>query len=161
MTGFTPGAVSLADTQSVARFTFDESGLAAPNNAHAIALMPATSHEPPFAPQSPPLEAAETVTPAEATVTYDLADWLECPKCATTHHRAANFCRSCGSKLHVDETGEAPPEPDPAAAPPQPAAGNGPPSPLILPGATAPSTVRQTVLRCRTCGSHDIELLRP
>jgi len=52
VTGFTPGAVSLADTQAVALFTFDEVGMAKPENAHAIALVPGDPLEPPFAPHS-------------------------------------------------------------------------------------------------------------
>jgi hypothetical protein len=163
VTGFTPGAVSLADTQAVALFTFDEVGMAKPENAHAIALVPGDPLEPPFAPHSQfEDEQPETKQAPQTTVTYDLTDWIECPTCSVTHHRAANFCRACGSKLHSDGTSEPPPvAAHQAAQPPAAPLHSGPASPLILPGDTTPRTGQQTTLRCRTCGSHDIELLRP
>lgn len=162
VTGFTPGAVSLADTQAVALFTFDEFGMANPENAHAIALVPGDPLEPPFAPQNPlEDEDPEVAQGTETTLTYDLTDWIECPKCSVTHHRAANFCRACGSKLHLDGNGEPPPSASPTPPPQSAPILSGPASPLILPGATMPRTGQRTTLRCRTCGSHDIELLRP
>lgn len=163
VTGFTPGAVSLADTQSVALFTFDEVGAAKPENAHAIALVPEDEGEPPFAPTEVDTLADDDEPRDEPAVNYDLSDWIECPTCGTTHHRVANFCRACGSKLHGEPNGG--PGVAPAAevaSQPQPAPMlSGPASPLILPGTTRPPTGHRTTLRCRTCGSDDIELLRP
>jgi hypothetical protein len=163
VTGFTPGAVSLADTQAVALFTFDEVGMARPENAHAIALVPGDPPEPPFAPHDQlEDERPETTQARQTAVTYDLTDWIECPTCSVSHHRAASFCRACGSKLGFDGTSEPPPvATHHAAQPPAAPLLGGPASPLVPPGDTTPRTDRQTTLRCRTCGSHDIELLRP
>jgi len=163
VTGFTPGAVSLSDTQAVALFTFDEVGAAKPENAHAIALVPEDEGEPPFAPAGADEVTEDEEKNEDAEVAYDLTDWIECPTCGTTHHRVANFCRVCGSKLHSDGNGEPPhTQATEVASEPQPAPMlSGPASPLILPGATRPRSEHRTTLRCRTCGSDDIELLRP
>lgn len=163
VTGFTPGAISLADSQAVALFTFDEVGMARPENAHAIALVPGDTLQPPFAPHHQlENEQPETRQPPQTAVTYDPIDWIKCPTCSVAHHRAASFCRACGSKLHSDRTKE-PPAVDAhqATQPPVPPLLGDPASPLVPPGGTTPRTDQQTTLRCRTCGSHDIELLRP
>lgn len=64
------------------------------------------------------------------------AGWITCPTCATTLHPDANFCAACGSDLHL---------------PPPESQGERVPSP----------TAGAPFLQCRTCGSHDIELIRP
>lgn len=163
VTGFTPGAISLADTQAVALFSFDEVGMARPENAHAIALVPGDPLEPPFAPHDQlQNEQPETKQQPQTAVAYHLTDWIECPTCSVTHHRAASFCRACGSKLHSDGTSEPPAVPaHQAAQPPAPPLLGGPASPPVPPEDTTPGGDQQTTLRCRACGSHDIELLRP
>lgn len=171
-TGYTPGAVSLADTQGVALFTIDAAGNAIPENAHASALMPATQPEPPFAPHE--MAHAEPRVPNTDDTSYDLSDWIECPNCGTTHHKMANFCRTCGTNLHGGPSLQQDEAETPPPAEEQPRAVNVAPPPVQLwsvpdedPANSAratrvpPAEPGQPTLRCRTCGSHDIELIHP
>lgn len=143
--GFSPGALSIAETQGIALFTLDTDGRALPETTHARLVAPETEPDPPFA--SEPTESTEDqhwTKPSPPTFISDVeddpevepddeavpdgigaatSDWSECPKCGTTHHRHANFCKQCGAKMQ-----------------------------------STPSTV-SLHLRCRACGSHDIEEL--
>jgi DNA-directed RNA polymerase subunit RPC12/RpoP len=145
VTGYTPGAVSLADTQGVALMSFDSTGRAQPQNAHGIALSPGDTAPVPFPPQSDIHEELPVVTAPPEHMEYDLDEWIDCPRCGLTHHAKSNFCMSCGADLHGPPP---PPEPkrrrkeDKAPAEAQPTA-------------TGPR------LRCKTCGSDDIELIHP
>lgn len=171
-TGYTPGAVSLADTQGVALFTIDATGNAISENAHASAIMPPTLPEPPFAPHE--MATVEPPAAAEQDTSYDLNDWIECPSCGTTHHKMANFCRTCGTNL---QGGGGPPESASEQASEiedQPRAVNIGPQTVQLWSAqdedpanaaratrVPPAEPGHPALRCRTCGSHDIELIHP
>ncbi len=149
--GFSPGAISIAETQGIGLFTLDRTGRALPETTHARAIVPDTEPDPPFAPAE--TQSAEDAfwhrAPAAATpggaaeqddgIGAGTSDWADCPTCGTTHHRNAKFCRECGRNL-MDGTD------------------------AQMPGDTTRSTpVTQNAaspkLRCRTCGSHDIELL--
>lgn len=136
--GFSPGAVSIAETQGIGLFALDATGRAAPETTHARAMMPDTEPEPPFVPQveesgdsfwDAPEEPEQRRKDDEEAETIDVGtfDWDDCPQCGTTHHRNAKFCRECGTDLR-------------AAA-------------LEQEAADRPN------LRCRTCGSFDIEHL--
>ena len=142
--GFTTGAISVAESQGIALYSFDASGIAHPETTRAKSLTPSDTQEPPFPPpeveteddedfwaQTRPHDAGtddatahEYSTPLEAHPD----DWTDCPSCGTTHFRTALFCRSCGAHL---ETGD----PHPHNA-----------------------TVDQLGLRCRTCNGTDIAI---
>lgn len=160
--GFSPGALSIAETQGIALYTLDPMGQAIAETTHARSMEPDEPPEPPFA---PPESSAEDdfwgdLTRPDAVATAPEAggeeedpgiqaattDWADCPNCGATHYRNARFCRECGTNLQdtLASTGPVPA----SSTPPPPTASVGP---------------RGTVgsrLRCRTCGSHDIELIQ-
>ncbi len=140
--GFSPGALSIAETQGIALFTLDLYGQAIPETTHARAVSPETEPDPPFSP--PPVEeeseslwsqrtplSADTSTSgapddegeeaAAKGIDATATDWSDCPSCGTTHYRAANFCKSCGTSLQEGQT------------------------------------TTDTSPRCKDCGSHNIE----
>jgi hypothetical protein len=112
--GFTTGAISVAETQGVALFAFDVLGVAHPLTTHARSLAPDPPPNPPFAPpvveeeeedfwarpSNPPVteEDEEQGEELESTV-VDPDDWVDCPTCGTTHFKSAQFCRECGTHL--------------------------------------------------------------
>jgi hypothetical protein len=156
--GFSPGALSIAETQGIALYTLDPIGRAVAETTHARSFAPETEPEPPFAPTDKTSEdklwtdlmstTSEPERPSEGAdpssfpgIDAATTDWADCPACGTTHYRNAKFCRECGTNL-VDPASEA--EPMPVAAKPAP---------------EAPRSTAGSKLRCRTCGGHDIELL--
>jgi hypothetical protein len=155
VTGFSDAAVQFAANRTVALFdlTADGDVIAVTNSAHAMMIdepftSPLSAAGPTFDAVSfdtaPSDEANEpfllepaTKTPKEAPA----PSWRECPQCKTNHHESAQFCAACGTDLtrrtssllaRDASTG--------ARSIPKPAVG-GP------------------TLRCKTCGSHDIELV--
>ncbi|MCZ7531950.1 MAG: hypothetical protein M5U23_00825 [Acidimicrobiia bacterium] len=114
--GFTTGAISVAETQGIALYALDSWGVAHAKTTHARSLAPKTPPDPPFAPPQPqesatdywmsqtPAQAPsqhqepEETQPAEPTVTNP-DDWSECPTCGMTHFRTAKYCRDCGTHL--------------------------------------------------------------
>jgi hypothetical protein len=152
--GFSPGAISIAETQGIGLFTLDRAGRAIPETTHARAIAPSTEPDPPFAPKDQEDEheafwnrpqPSFVEDPVQDTSVQDdgigagTLDWSDCPSCGTTHHRNAKFCRECGMNLQ-----------------------SGSPAPFDT-GAMHATPVAQDAgepkLRCRTCGSHNIELL--
>ncbi len=121
--GFSPGALSIAETQGIALFSLNLHGRVIAETTHARALSPDTEPDPPFAPVviededdgywtpdaqdggDEPLNAeaedddSEVVEGIDATTT----DWSDCPSCGTTHYRNANFCKSCGTSLQPEK----------------------------------------------------------
>lgn len=155
--GYSPGALSIAETQGIALFTLDPHGSAMPETTHARAMAPEPPPDPPFAPSGSDAEDdfwtvsanTETTAPAEPTDEADdigiqaaASDWADCPSCGTTHFHNARFCRECGANLQTEAA------PTPASASPPPSSDDTP----------TPGTVGSQ-LRCRVCGSHDIELI--
>lgn len=132
--GFSPGALSIAETQGIGLFTLDSHGRAVPETTHARAVAPETEPDPPFAPEEveeedtfwsytppPRIEVDEDEDEADDEgIDAGATDWSDCPKCGTTHYRNANFCKECGTRMQADSD-------------------EGP------------------HMRCRTCGGHDIE----
>lgn len=130
--GFSPGALSIAETQGIALFTLNSHGRAIPETTHARTVSPETEPDPPFAPAvsedeeesfwsytPPPRTDEET---EEEGLDVGTEDWSDCPSCGTTHYRNANFCKECGTQMHIQRESS---------------------------GAT---------MRCKTCGGHDIEV---
>lgn len=152
--GFSPGAVSIAETQGIALFTLDPKGRAIAETTHARAIAPASEPDPPFAPHESkkgsdsfwnpfPETASPTGTAGVANesdrIDAGTFDWADCPSCGMTHHRNAKFCRDCGMNLHTGARAEIDPE--------------------QVHATPVPHEYATPKLRCRTCGSHDIELL--
>ncbi len=119
--GFTTGALSVAETQGIALYEFDLEGAAHPKTTHARSLAPDTAPEPPFAKQradnepnpwgaiqlpgqlasvaAPETAPVEPVADENTAIEIDGDEWSECPTCGTTHFKNARFCRSCGTDL--------------------------------------------------------------
>jgi hypothetical protein len=131
LTGYTAGAISVADSQGVALFSVERTGEVTPVNEAAVLMDPG--------PEPPPLHPDE-LRRAEQTVPDQ--GWISCQVCGITLHPDANFCAACGHDLH-DPAADAPVT-APHAAQPVPAPQHGTPQ-----------------LQCRTCGSNDIELIKP
>lgn len=160
VTDFTTGATVFADTQGVALFHIAGDGDVVPRNSHARVIMPAEPLEPAFAkpivvePPPPPVEEPEVDKDESGKVA-----WRDCPRCGATHHPRSNFCASCGADLHTRLTVVGPQ----TGALPAPSKLDsrgglhgrygGDPVPRARPDGPT--------LRCRTCGSHDIELIHP
>ncbi len=160
--GFSPGALSIAETQGIALYTLDSIGRAIAETTHARAFAPEQEPEPPFAPAATATEddfwgdlvqdspqplggAPDAASAFEPEIQAATTDWADCPVCGATHYRNAKFCRECGTNLqdhHWSEDAE-----DDTAA-----------SALNAAGAATRGTT-SSMLRCRTCGSHDIELI--
>ncbi|MFV1971071.1 MAG: zinc ribbon domain-containing protein [Acidimicrobiia bacterium] len=132
--GFSPGALSIAETQGIALFTLDPHGRAIPETTHARMISPENEPDPPFAPDPvdeeesfwsyiPPPRTDGSPATDEEGIDAGTSDWADCPACGSTHYRNARFCKACGTKLQTD-THEV-----------------------------------HAQMRCRNCGSHDIEKL--
>lgn len=144
--GYTTSAISVAESQGIALYSFDSTGIAHPKTTRAKSLAPSKGQEPPFPPPEveetddddfwatskpkPKEPEADEASALEDVPTLDANpdDWTDCPSCGTTHFRNAQFCRSCGTHL---ESGD----PHPHSA-----------------------TVTELGLRCRTCGGIDIAI---
>ncbi len=159
---FTNGAAVFADTQGVSLFNVTRTGDVVACNSHARLLMPAEPLEPAF-----PEAVEESVEPEhepDEEIERDESGaivWRDCPRCGATHHPRANFCAVCGADLHARLKVIGPPGGANIPAPSkledrsQVRSSATPGDPVPQPRADAPT------LRCRTCGSHDIELLHP
>ena len=130
VTGFTPGAVAVANSQEVALYQVEADATISPLNEAARRFDPGPIPEP------VPREVQRQIDQAFSD---PVAGWTDCPQCGTTHHPDANYCAVCGADFHQ------------SAAPLPPSVGQ--PIPAPAPGGPT--------LRCRTCGSHDIELIKP
>lgn len=148
--GFSPGARSIAQTQGIALFSLDPSGRAVAETTHARSMVPDTEPEPPFSPEAQGGDdgfwsnlAANAADSAEAQqdIQATTNDWSDCPTCGATHYHNARFCRDCGTDLRGVHDA---PQRNVEAATAAPA---------------PPKTTTGNQLRCRTCGSHDIELI--
>ncbi len=153
--GFSPGALAIAETQGIALYTLDPSGRAHSETTHARSFAPATDPDPPFAPEvdddpddfwgayeaglKPRGPVSDEPPQPEPGIDAATTDWADCPNCGTTHYRNARFCRECGANLQDVPSADADEEHThtPTASPVKDAG----------------------KLRCRVCGSHDIELL--
>lgn len=157
VTGFSGSAISFASARAVALFDLTADGDVVPVTTAAHAMM----IEDPFV---SPLDTSSfsypdpDLTPNEdegadfflfEPATKKPGDvpapsWRECQRCGTKHHKSAQFCAACGADLTKRSSAllEGP------AAAPAPAA-------RAVPKAAAGGPT----LRCKTCGSHDIELV--
>jgi hypothetical protein len=113
--GYSAGAISVAESQGIALYTFDATGIAHARTTHARSMAPAEAQEPPFPPPDQEGEPEEDFwarakhddddvddsEPAEYTPELDANpdDWINCPSCGTTQFKTARFCRACGTHL--------------------------------------------------------------
>ena len=131
LTGYTAGAISVANSQDVALFSVERGGEVIPINEAAVQMDPG--------PEPPPLPPDELLRTQQ---TVPDQGWISCQVCGITLHPDANYCAACGHDLHeLTATAEEPAE---VSRQPVPAAQHGTPQ-----------------LQCRTCGSNDIELIQP
>ncbi len=96
--GFSPGAISISESQGVALFTIRRDGSIKAETGHAIMMMP---HNPPPAPFAVPDDADEMPTLAATwgTTHFDSDVWVDCPECGTNQHISLDSCRVCGTRL--------------------------------------------------------------
>lgn len=165
-TGFSNGAVGFSGSQNVGLFDLAGDGDIIPMNKAANQLMPEEPLEPAFASPIEPVEAEGPVSyfevpsieddpdpdPDEAPEAENTSDWRTCPRCGSTHHPGTRMCASCGTDLAARTGGGQllGPRGAPAVVPKR------------APGpSNAPAERVGPSLQCRTCGSHDIELIYP
>jgi hypothetical protein len=97
-TGFTPGAISIAQAQGIALYSLALDGSAVPENGRAVDIAPLDGPPPPF-----PVGRREedfAVTKANwgpSEVSHE--EWVDCPSCGANQHRSLEFCRICGRAL--------------------------------------------------------------
>ena len=162
-TGFSNGAIGFSGSQNVGLFDLALDGEIIPMNTAATSLMPEEELEPAFA---TPIEAAESLAPIsyfevpsieddpEPEDVAEVAapgDWRTCPSCGSSHHPGTRVCASCGTDLKARTGGG------------QLLGPRGTPSvvPLRAPGPSNPPERIGPTLKCRTCGSVEIELIYP
>ena len=162
-TGFSNGAIGFSGSQNVGLFDLASDGEIIPMNKVAAQLMPDEVLEPAFA---SPIEAVESEGPISyfevpsienepdqkvLTEAEDMSDWRTCPRCGSTHHPGTRLCASCGADLSTPTGGGQllGPRGAPAVVPKR------------APGPSNPQKRIGPTLQCRTCGSHEIELIYP
>jgi hypothetical protein len=157
VTGFTDGAKSLGESRGFGLFDIDATGDVHAHTTFARSLVPSEPLEPAFlhAPEGERLEQTQApATPFGETEGDGEGEWIDCPRCGVTQHHSVEICVSCGADVTARaRTATAPV--GAAAAPLHSApavAHQAPPAPPPQASASGPR------LRCRTCGSHDIEL---
>ncbi len=159
-TGFSGSAELVGDRLNVALFSIMPDGDMKACTRSAHNLMPTEPFEAPFADalQDPEADRQSGVwRPGQ----HALADheWVDCPSCGTTHHPDANFCHRCGASLarknRVDPTARRPNGRDGADAPDPDEIRSEVPAHIGGAGSLGDAAT----MRCRNCGSHDIESL--
>ncbi len=160
VTGFTDGAKSLGESRGFGLFDIDSIGEVHPHTTYGRSLVPSEPLEPAFL-HSPVPEEDTPSAPVNpfGPVDENAGEWVDCPRCGVTQHHSVDICVSCGADVSAHgRMAVSPAMPSgamPPAAPAQrnPVRGQAPPA-TAVPRAPAGGPR----LRCRTCGSHDIEL---
>ncbi len=132
-----------------------------PHTTYARSLVPSEPLEPAFL-HSPVPEEETPSAPVNpfGPVDENAAKWVDCPRCGVTQHHSVEICVSCGADVSAHgRMASAVPS---AAASPPPVPAPVAQSPLLAQQTPATAVPRAPAggprLRCRTCGSHDIEL---
>lgn len=157
VTGFTDGAKSLGESRGFGLFDIDSIGDVHPHTTYARSLVPSEPLEPAFLHSPDPKDETPSapVNPF-GPVDDTTGEWVDCPRCGVTQHHSVDICVSCGADVTTRgrvTAVTAPAAVPPAVAPRGPGHGQAP-SATAVPRAPAGGPR----LRCRTCGSHDIEL---
>jgi hypothetical protein len=107
--GFTPAAVSIAQSQGIALFSLDETGQVHAANGRASIITPQEDMRAPF--ELPPVEEDITKEFANWGKSEFLTDeWVDCPGCGTNQHHSLDQCRVCGAELHEATSLGSPPD---------------------------------------------------
>jgi DNA-directed RNA polymerase subunit RPC12/RpoP len=96
--GFSLGAISIAEAQSIALFELDGEGSAIPMNGQASQLAPLEPMEPPFKRSHIDDDTVRTKG-NRARSEFPDNDWIDCPSCGTNQHISLDACRICGADL--------------------------------------------------------------
>jgi ribosomal protein L37E len=158
VTGFTEGAKSLGESRGFGLFDIDAIGDVHPHTTYARSLVPSEPLEPAFL-HSPASEESQAAAPSNpfGPVEDTPSQWIDCPRCGVTQHHSVEVCVSCGADISA--RGRMTSAPSKIGGP-----GAGVPgSQTLLGQQRSPTTVPRAPaggprLRCRTCGSYDIEL---
>ncbi len=159
VTGFTDGAKSLGESRGFGLFDIDAIGDVHPHTTYARSLIPSEPLEPAFL-HMPSVEDEDEDAPVNpfGPVEDGAADeWSDCPRCGVTQHHSVDVCVSCGADMMergrvVTPAAAIPPPMTKPVATQRQLAGQPPATAVPKAPAGGPR------LRCRTCGSHDIEL---
>ncbi|MCP4306051.1 MAG: hypothetical protein GY788_14470 [bacterium] len=163
VTGFTDGAKSLGESRGFGLFDIDSIGEVHPHTTYARSLVPSEPLEPAFLHSPTPEEEPPPVelNPFGPVEENGAKKWVDCPRCGVTQHHSVEVCVACGADVsaHGRMVSATPP---PGSAP-APIAASAKANPLISAPQRQASAVPAAApggprLRCRTCGSQDIEL---
>lgn len=159
VTGFTDGAKSLGESRGFGLFDIDSIGDVHPHTTYARSLVPSEPLEPAFlhSPAKEPEKLDDRPVNPFGPVEDTGKEWIDCPRCGVTQHHSVDVCVSCGADISARgrvtaaqaASGIVPPG---SAAPRQVPTQQAPPPSASRAPAGGPR------LRCRTCGSHDIEI---
>ncbi|MEA2002965.1 MAG: hypothetical protein U9N84_13905 [Actinomycetota bacterium] len=162
VTGFTDGAKSLGESRGFGLFDIDAIGDVHPHTTYSRSLVPSEPLEPAFLLVPSVEEQAAAEAPDQNPFASDAitaeGEWIDCPRCGVTQHHSVEICVSCGADVTAHgriASGSSPLQTSVAA--------NAAPRPVQAPQqgqatAVPPASAGGSALRCRTCGSHDIEL---
>lgn len=153
VTGFTDGAKSLGESRGFGLFDIDAVGDVHPHTTYARSLIPSEPLEPAFLHVPAPDEEDSAVPVSPFDDSPDPESWIDCPRCGTTQHHTVEVCVNCGADISVRSRLS-------TAGGPKAKTGYG--EPALQPSRQTSAIPRAPAggprLRCRTCGSHDIEL---
>jgi ribosomal protein L37E len=163
VTGFSEGAKSLGESRGFGLFDIDAIGDVHPHTTYARSLVPSEPLEPAFLHSPSPEEeqrgAAAPLNPF-GPVEENTKQWIDCPRCGVTQHYSVEVCVSCGADVsarsRVPSGQQNPPGSSPQRQSPLLAQPPAPAAPTPAAPSRAPAGGPQ--LRCRTCGSYDIEI---
>ena len=96
--GFTPGAVSIAEAQGIALFSLNAEGTAVPENGRGAKVAPADGPPPPF-PLRTTAEEPKITKANWGRTEFPAEEWVDCPGCGTNQHKTLEVCRMCGESL--------------------------------------------------------------
>ncbi|MDX2342583.1 MAG: hypothetical protein QNL12_02060 [Acidimicrobiia bacterium] len=163
VTGFTDGAKSLGEGRGFGLFDIDSIGDVHPHTTYARSLVPSEPLEPAFLHSPTPEEEAPPVelNPFGPVDNDAAKQWVDCPRCGVTQHHSVDVCVACGAD--VSPHGRMASATPPAGSAPSPMAAPVQHNPLVSPPQHTVTAVPKASpggprLKCRTCGSHDIEL---
>ena len=97
-TGFSPGAVSIAEAQGIALFSLNAEGSAVPENGRAAEVARPDGPPPPF-PQRSKGEELKITKANWGRTEFPEDEWVDCPGCGTNQHKTLDACRVCGVSL--------------------------------------------------------------
>lgn len=152
-TGYNASALEFATNRGIALFSMSSTGEVIAETKAAEALVPEEEFEPPFA-ERDEIEIVEVEEEDEEDESEDPFDdtdveWKACPRCGAKQHPELVQCMACGGDLNarltlLDD-------------------GKKPQARTTTKGtAQRRGTVQKvgmSALQCRSCGSHDIELV--